>query len=1322
MQAPRFCRGHAHPPVRAPYAPRTARLTHVSLHPTSILPPPLAIPDHHLGDILGMGSYGTVYLATRQDNAERRAVKMVRVDADQRRLERFRRETRLCAALHHPHIVHLLDQGESLPWVYAVFEHVPGITLRQKLLQDGPLDPLEAGRLMLQVLDALACAHQAGIVHRDLKPENIMIATYGVVGHAKVLDFGISTLMPDFRDESYRSLTLDSECLGTPAYSAPEQLRGEATSPRSDLYAWALIFLECLLGRPLVEGSTVADVFYQQLSPHELTLPRAIGLHPLGALLRKALRKRWSERATSAQALLHELTRLRLDDLVGLSSPPPLPGSGLIATQTLTPPPPTGEKRQATLLCCGLTLWAGTDGGCHGPAGFEQQEHLLRDASLGLQEQAQQRGATLLGSLGNRFSLIFGYPRSTESDARLAALAAGEMLHRLEADFQPRARALGARLELRIGAHTGLVLVHPHEVSPGSALNMALLMENAAEAGQVLASESFCQRLQGRVRFEPVAPLGRADDASIPAFRMRTDTLHALETQHGMDAWHQHCIGRETQLAALTHAWTQVEHGSGSTWLLRGEAGVGKSCLATALQHHVQAQGGRCLWARALPELEHSALAPLLALLHDQLGPQESPAQQIARLTQHLHAAGCETERVLPILCVWLGLPPGRPSSASPALQKRLLVESILQWLRWQAQSAPLLLMVEDLHWADAATLEWLEHVATSLRSARILLVLSARPHWVQPATLALQVLELPRLGNQDAAQLVRQALAPRVLADEVVEQIAARTDGIPLFILELARMLLEQSLELRDGIWHFRPGAPLAHIPVTLRDSLDSRFEHLGPARPVIHWAATLGREFDLALLQACTTGSGLALEQGLQILLEADLIAPLDDGRRYVFRHALICDTAYAHMLEAQRTRQHAVVARCMRQLYPARVDEAPGLIAHHYSQAGLLEDALPLGLAQLRITQLRSLNDATLAYAPQVQGWLDALPPHLAAPARLEVHAYVTQALMNKHGWAHAQVASQMREAESLLSGALSPTLRARHLWSPLTYYHVASARGEVMRLAQELEKLALEAPEETVAAQLWLGLAHFSEGHFDQAERALGRALAAHTDALHAHHAADFGFDTRVWALATRGLVRWGRGEDQAALTDSLEAVARARQIDHIPSLGIALLYLALAYQGRDEAAHARSTCDELLTLAHQYGLPAFIGYAFIIRCWSTGELPPADSAIQTLWDMGCRYCQTYYRAFGIQNLMQAGRWAEALTRLETALALVTELQEGLHHSELLILKARCLLAQGQTSAAGPVLLAAHQTALDGGKQRSADAAWALLQAHAPEQVG
>src|SRR5436190_22329111 len=264
--------------------------------------------------LLGEGSFGRVYKGRQLHGGQVVAIKVLRFwEGDSRanvenQVARFRREMRLCAELSHPSIVRLLDSGESEDgMLYAVFEYVPDSTLRENLAAEGRLGWDVARRLMTQVLEALGCAHAHGVVHRDLKPENIMVTGTGAQRNAVVLDFGLGGLARTAQDWSLPRLTATRELLGTPGYAAPEQLRGEPPSTRSDLYSWGLIFLECLTGEPAVGGGSVHETISKQLGPEPVLVPPAVRNGRLRRLLHRAIAKQVARRDITTGALLQTL-------------------------------------------------------------------------------------------------------------------------------------------------------------------------------------------------------------------------------------------------------------------------------------------------------------------------------------------------------------------------------------------------------------------------------------------------------------------------------------------------------------------------------------------------------------------------------------------------------------------------------------------------------------------------------------------------------------------------------------------------------------------------------------------------------------------------------------------------------------------------------------------------------------------------------------------------------------------------------------------------------------------------------------------------------
>lgn len=1274
----------------------------------------LRLPGYELLGPLGAGGYGTVFLASQHKTGARVAIKVARLQGDARRAARFHRETGLCARLHHPHIVQLLDKGQEGPDAYGVFEYVPGETLKSHIRRKGALSALETGHIMSQVLDALDCAHRAGIVHRDLKPDNIMITCTGSLTHAMVLDFGISTLVPQARASQFPTLTMTDECLGTPSYCAPEQLRGEPPTVQSDIYAWGLTFLECLTGRAAIGGASPAEIFHRQLSAQEVPLPPEIAAHPLGALLRRALKKNQAERCGTAGALLLELAKTRLDDLVGsLRSERRHADSPL--GRTVSTPRGFVEKRQLTVVCCSVTVWPLGLADPSGPDPVEQLELAQREEFGVFGDAAVRRGGMLAGTLGDRMVLLFGYPYACDTDARRAAATALDLISLGARRGDALSQGRQGRLSVRLGMHTGIGVVAPGEAPSGHAVNLAMRLASLAAPGTLLVSESSGRLLRPFAEWE-VAQDGAAlaQEQGLHALQLKPALLPGAGAAATRAPFHGARVGRERESDLLWAAWENACLGHGGTLLVHGEPGIGKSCIVDGLRERVAKPGSQVLRGQCMPEHRNSALAPILGLLRQRLdeGPRAACGEAAARrLESALQAAGCDTARVLPIFCSWLSLPlgPRAPSPVSPALQRDLLLASIAQWLCHLARQAPLLIVLEDLHWVDPTTADLLERLMAAAPGEPLLLALTARPAWVPPEGLPLQAVEPARLDRAQAALVARLALAPKAVDAAVIEHIVARTDGVPLFIQELAKMLAETHLVERGGLWMFADGARPTSIPSTLRDSLIARFDQLGPARDLLQLAATIGRHFELDLLRACAGPHESALPGGLGALLEAGLIAEADGGPAgaYVFRHALIRDTAYAGMVEAQRKLKHRAVALALARLRPQLTDDEPGLIARHYGEAGEHARAVELGIRQLGITQLRSLNDETIALARQVEGWIGHLAPALRGQARLEVNGYLTQALMNKHGWANAQVKAKIALSQSLLNGSVAYAQEVRHLWSMITFHHVASNRAEVRKLSSRLMELAQSRRDESVlvAACTYVGLARYSDGDFTAAERALSEAIERYEPRAHAQHARQLGFDTRVWASSGRALVRWFAGHDGAA-ADAAQAVEWAREIGHAPSLSMALLYQGLGFQAAGDRGNALRTMDELLEIGARLGLPAFQGYARIIRCWATGDIEPADQAVEALWRMGCRYCQTYYRAFAADTLAQQGRWGEALARIGGSLKLVDQLGEHMYSAELHLARARCLRGAGAgRQAVDASLRRAAEAARRGGKART-----------------
>src|SRR5262245_58871873 len=398
---------------------------------------------------LGAGSFGRVYKARQLSTAQEVAIKILRlhpgdaVEDVRVQTDRFRREMHLCGELAHPNIVRLIDSGESSEGIlYTVFEFVPGSTLKAVLAAEGKLQLRETVHLMAQVLDALSCAHARGVVHRDLKPENIMVTKTGVRRNALVLDFGLGGLARDVRDWALPRITATREMMGTPCYAAPEQLRGEPPSTRSDLYSWGLIFLECLTGELAVSGASAHVVILKQIGPDPIPIPTWLRPQRIGRLLEAVTAKQIEKRDVTVEGLLQALSVSESGELQGPD----------VAEKSAALPP--RERRQLTLVCCRLGVTR-PDGAA---PDLEEVDALLHAQHAIFGELAGRSGGHIAGIMADRVLLAFGYPQAHEDDARRAARIALQIAAEAERAGARAQSERGLRLQAGFGVHTGLVI------------------------------------------------------------------------------------------------------------------------------------------------------------------------------------------------------------------------------------------------------------------------------------------------------------------------------------------------------------------------------------------------------------------------------------------------------------------------------------------------------------------------------------------------------------------------------------------------------------------------------------------------------------------------------------------------------------------------------------------------------------------------------------------------------------------------------------------------------------------------------------------------
>jgi predicted ATPase len=550
----------------------------------------------------------------------------------------------------------------------------------------------------------------------------------------------------------------------------------------------------------------------------------------------------------------------------------------------------------------------------------------------------------------------------------------------------------------------------------------------------------------------------------------------------------------------------------------------------------------------------------------------------------------------------------------SPQRQKQKTQEALLAWLVAETGRQPVLAVWEDLHWADPSTLEWLNFFLDQVPTARLLTMLTCRPEFRPPwaSRSYLTQLTVSRFTRSQAEEMVKRVAGGKPLPPAVVEQIVTKTDGVPLFVEELTKMLLESGLvrEEEDRYGLTSPLPPLA-IPATLQDSLMARLDRLLTAKGMAQLGAVLGRQFSFELLQAVSDLDDATLQRELGRLVEAEFIYQrgLPPQATYTFKHALIQEAAYQSLLKRTRQQYHQRIAQVLEARFPETVEAQPELLAHHYTEAGLGEQAIGYWQRAGERAVQRSANVEAIAHLTKGLEVLRALPDTSEhARQELDLQTALGPALRATKGWTSPEAAQAYTRARELChqvgdTSQLFPVLFG--LWaSSVVRPELQTAR----ELGELLLRLGQNAPDPSLLLQAhWvLGSTLFFMGAFASARAHLEHVIALYEPQQHRSHTLLYGQDTGVTSLYYAALALWYLGYPDQALQRGQQAVTLAQELSHPISLAFALEGMAELSQFRREAQRTQERAEALLTLSTEQRFAFWVVSATVLRGWALAE--------------------------------------------------------------------------------------------------------------------
>ena len=847
----------------------------------------------------------------------------------------------------------------------------------------------------------------------------------------------------------------------------------------------------------------------------------------------------------------------------------------------------------------------------------------LRDVLTAYQRRATEiveaAGGIVAQYQGDGILAYFGYPVASEDDAERAIRAGLDLVNDI-VSLAPEIE----KLRLRVGIATGMVVVGERGASAaadqppivGGTLNLAARLQSIAEPNTIIIASSTKRLAGGLFEYADLGPRNlKGFSQPIRAWRVLGESVVASRFA-ALRSAHTALIGREEEAELLLRRWARAKRGDGQVVLVTGEAGIGKSRLALALQEGLAAEAHTQLVYHGSPNHEDSSLYPVISQLVGAAGieREDSAEQKLAKLETVLAPTTENPKQALSLLAPLLSIPLGpqcAPLDLTPHRRKDLTFRTLLDQIEILATQQPVLMLLEDAHWFDPTSLELFSLIVERIANLPVLLVITARPEFAPPwqSHTHVSTVTLNRLGKHEGGAIAFSITKGKALPPEVLNHILAHTDGVPLFVEELTKTVLESGL-LDDAGDRYVLRGPLSSlaIPSTLHASLLARLDRLADVKEVVQMAAAIGREFSYSLIVAVAGLQEQDMRSALARLAAAELIfqqgTPPD--AKYLFKHALVQDAVYASLVRNRRQQIHAQIARALEEQFPDVVASEPEMLAHHLTAAGLTERGVRYWKqAGQHASDRSAFVEATRHFNTGIE-LLKTLPD---TPARtqeeLALYIGLGAALIVTKGHGSVEVEHAYLKAHALClqmgeTPELAPVLLG--LWR---CYIARSQLRRSRELGENLLRLSHHNADPALAV-----VAHYALGNSSLLLAELPEARRHFEDGF-SHYAPEqrrvpvfrSAQDPGVACQSYSALCLWLLGFPDQARTRGQDALALAHELKHPFSVAYALCCCAFVSQFRRDVRNAREQAEEAATLATEHGFAAWGALATSFHGWA-----------------------------------------------------------------------------------------------------------------------
>ncbi|HTO70063.1 MAG TPA: AAA family ATPase [Myxococcota bacterium] len=961
----------------------------------------------------------------------------------------------------------------------------------------------------------------------------------------------------------------------------------------------------------------------------------------------------------------------------------------------------TAERRQLTILFADL-------------AGYTRLSELVDPEDLHRVVQAYQAvcaravaefDGRIAQYLGDGVLAYFGLPTAHEDDARravkaaLAIRAAVPALNEALRGSLPRGP--DGRIAVRIAVHTGAVVVgdigageRRERSALGGAPNLAARLQQVAGADSIVVTKETRLLLGSGFDLEDLGEMSlKGVTEPVQAFRVLRERASAREPS--LRAAPTPLVGRGEDLERLLACWAAALQGRGRAVLIEGEAGIGKSRLVAALRERLAADAA---WVecRCSPYHTSSVFHPVIELIERSAGiaPEDSVEDRLAKLKQSLAGADPEGAAALPLFAALLSLPAEGDPSTSPEARRRRTLDALVGWLVRSARARPAVLVVEDVHWIDPSTRELVLAIVERAVDSPILTLLTQRTGVTDVPGSGIERHLLHPLRDEDARQIARNVAGAQELPAVVLEEVVRRTDGVPLFVEELTKAVIESGA--RGGASSVGSGSVEGGLPIpsTLQDSLMARLDRLGTAKQVAQLASVIGREFSWDVLVALSPSNEGGLRAAVTRLVEADLIRERESQRSYVFKHALVQETAYGSLLRGERRRVHAKLAQILEERFPEQVSAQPEVVARHWEGSSAGERAIELYRLAGDLAMRRSARPEAIEHYSRAISLLTRIDdPDLRARRELALLVALGAPLVATKGYGNPEVERSHRRARELCR-EVGEGPELHQALSGLFLFHQARAEiDEAARHAGELLAFGERASDPFVTAwgHFFSAVPDYYRGSYAAALDHLERALRLHDPSVPIAPGYVHEHDPRVSALCYAAMTAWTLGDELRARDWIAAAIRAARALASPFNLGFALSYSTIVHFVRGDAPNVRETAAEAVGICEEHELPVYLGVSLMLQGWATAKLGDGDRGIAQMRLGLAKAAATGTRIEAPRALgaladaqLAAGNAKAALDTATSALAIAE--QKGTHFwdAELLRLRGESLLAQGPES--------------------------------------